>query len=466
MGSVPYNFQEFARDQIFLLPPSIEEWVPEGDLANMVIAAVEEMDLSAFYVDYREDGWGGAAHHPKMMVSLLLYAYCLGMRSSRQIERACHFDIRFRVICATQTPDHTTIARFRQRHEKALQSLFGASLRLCHRAGMVKVGVVALDGTKVAGQASVRANQSKATIDAEVERMLEEAASADAAEDERFGEGSGEEETPAHLRGRKDRRRRFAEAKKQLDAELEAEQKAYQARLAERAAKERETGKPVTGRKPKAPQERTGYKEPKVNTSDPESRLMVGLNGGILQGYNAQAVATEEQVIVAAVVTNEEADTHQLLPMIKAVTQSLAEAGINARPECLLADAGYASEANFKDLPKDLDAYVATRNMKRNPTPRGGPGPLPEDASLFHRMDRKVASEAGRDLYAKRQKIIEPVFGQIKEARGARRFQRLGLAAAQAEWQLIAATHNLLKLFRKAQRNPTAVPYWRAAETT
>jgi len=448
---VPYNFQNVERDQLYLLPPSIVEWLPEDHLAYFVIEVVEEMDLSAFYADYREDGWGGSAHHPKMMVALLLYAYCVGVRSSRQIERACHYDIAFRVICATQTPDHTTIARFRQRHERALAGVFKASLKLCHRAGMTNVGVVALDGTKIAGRASVRANETKATIEVQVERMLREAEALDAQEDARFGEGSGESETPAQLRGRRERQRRLAQAKREIDAELKAEQESHAAYLAERQAKERSTGKQVSGRKPLEPKQRRRRREPKRNTSDPQSRLMVGLNGSILQGYNAQAVANQEQVIVAAEVTNEQTDAHQLLPMIEATVHALSEAGIAQRPEVLLADAGYASEANFEGLPKGLEAYVATRNLYRKQ------GFIPtRPGSLRAEMERKVLSEAGRQVYGKRQELIEPVFGQLKEGLGFRRFSRLGQSAADAEWKLVAGVHNLLKLYRHRKSRPSA----------
>ncbi|MCL4368852.1 MAG: transposase [Actinobacteria bacterium] len=458
-----YNFLAPERDQLYLLPPSVTDWLPEDHLAFFILDAVEEMDLSAFYGDYRHDGWGGAAHHPKAMVALLVYAYCLGVRSSRQIERACQVDVAFRVICAGLFPDHATIARFRSRHEQALKGLFSASLRLCSRAGMAKVGLVALDGTKMAAAASMQANRTKETIDAEVEKMFAEAAATDDAEDAQFGTERGDE-PPATLRGREDRRRRFARAKQLLDAELAAERAAHEAHLARRVAKEAEGGKKLRGRKPKAPKDRAGHKEPKANTTDPESKLMSTSNG-FVQGYNAQAAANEEQVIVAAEVTDERNDSHQLHPMIEATAASLAEAGIEERPERLLADAGYASEENFAALDaEDPDAFVATRNMKNNPKPRTGRrGPLRTDASLVERMDRKVSRKAGRALYRRRQQLIEPVFGQIKDVRGIRRFMRRGKAAADSEWKLICGTHNLLKLYRRARLDPSVVPFSRIA---
>jgi transposase len=462
-----YNFLSPERDQLYLLPPSIADWLPEDHLAFFILDAVDEMDLSAFYGDYRDDGWGGAAHHPKAMVTLLVYAYCLGVRSSRQIERACHVDVAFRVIGAGLFPDHTTIARFRQRHEVALKSLFSASLRLCHRAGMATVGLVALDGTKMAAAASMQANRTKATIDEEIDAMFAEAAATDDAEDVEFGTERGDE-PPAVLRGREDRRARFAKAKQLLDEELACERAAHEAHLAERAAAESERGSKLHGRKPKAPQDKARHKERKANTTDPESKVMSTKNG-FVQGYNAQAVCNEDQVIVAAQVTDERNDSRQLHPMIDATCASLVEAGISERPGTLLADAGYASEENFAALDdSDPDALVATRNMKHNQTPRtAGRGPLRKSATLVERMDRKVSNKAGRALYRRRQQLIEPVFGQIKDARGIRRFMRRGKAACDSEWKLIAGTHNLLKLYRRALVDAEAAPYCRmAAEIT
>ena len=458
-----YNFLVEDRDQLYLLPPSIADWLPEDHLAFFVLDAVEEMDLSSFYADYREDGHGGAAHHPKTMVALLLYAYCLGVRSSRQIERACHVDVAFRVICANLFPDHTTIARFRSRHEDALKAVFSSSLRLCARAGMAKVGLVALDGTKMAANASMCSNRTKETIEDEVEKMFAEAVATDEAEDACFGAERGDE-TPAQLRGRKDRRRRFQLAKELLDAELEEEQAAHEAHLAARAAEEERRGKKLRGRKPKAPEDKAGAKQHKANTTDPESKVMSTSNG-FLQGYNAQAVTNEEQVILSAEVTDEQNDMAQLHPMIDATAASLSAAGIEDRPDKLLADAGYASEENFAALDEDdPDAYVATRNMRNNPTPRTGRrGRLRKDATLVEKMDRKVSRKAGRDLYRRRQQLIEPVFGQIKDVRGIRGFMRRGKAACDSEWKLICGTHNLLKLYRRARLDPSIAPYSRMA---
>jgi transposase len=458
---VGYNFVAEDLDQLFLMPPSITEWLPEDHLAYFVMDAVQEMDLTTFYADYRADGWGGAARHPKTMVALLLYAYCTGVVSSRKIERACYVDVAFRVVCGNVAPDHTSIARFRSRHETALKSLFTSSLRLCAKAGMTSVGLVAVDGTKMAAPASMARNRTKESIDKAVDEMFADAKAADAAEDAEHGPDRGEE-PPAVLRGRADRRRRFKQAKQRLDAELEAEKAAHEEHLARRAAEEAKRGSKLRGRKPKTPEDKAGHKQKKVNTTDPESGVMSTARG-FVQGYNAQAVANDEQVVVAAEVTDEHNDLGQLHPMIEATNTSLAGAGIDQRPDKLLADAGYASEENFTALDADdPDCYVATRNMKNNPTPRTGRrGPLKKDATQVDRMDRKVSTKKGNALYRRRQQIIEPVFGQIKAARGIRGFSRRGKDAADSEWKLICGTHNLLKLYRRVLADPSAAPYSR-----
>jgi transposase len=454
---VGYNFLAVERDQVFLMPPSLTEWLGEDHLAWFVLDAVEQMDLSAFHAGYRADGWGRAAHDPKMMVALTLYAYCIGVRSSRAIERACRVDVAFRVVAANQAPDHTTIARFRQRHEQALALVFTESLRLCAQAGMVKVGLVAVDGTKMGCPAALAANRTKGHIDDQVAKMLAEAAEVDASEDALFGAGSTGEEPPAQLRGARARRERFAAAKAQLDAAAAKAQAAHEQHLAQRAAKEEASGRKLRGRKPKPPADES---QAKANTSDPDSRIMK-TKDGYVQGYNAQAVATEDQIVVAAEVTDEHNDHAQLHPMIAATNQSLADAGIDEDVERLLADAGYCSEDNLAALTEqDPDCLIATRNTRRNPEPRcGRRGPLPAEATLVDKMDRKVSKKAGRAVYQKRQHIIEPVFGQTKDARGARRFMRRGKAAAQSEWKLLMGTHNLLKLYRHTLTDPTARPW-------
>ncbi len=295
--------------------------------------------------------------------------------------------------------------------------------------------------------------------------MFAEAKAIDGAEDTRFGNARGDE-PPAVLRGRADRKRRFKAAKELLDKELEEERQAHEAHLAERVAEEERLGKKLRGRKPKVPEDKAGAKVKKVNTTDPESKVMSTKNG-FLQGYNAQVVANEDQVVLAASVTDCQNDLAQLHPMIQAIKTLLAEAGIEDRPEKLLADAGYCSKENLSSLDDDdPDAYIATRNMKKNRTPATGRrGPLKKGATVLDKMDRKVSTKVGRELYKRRQAIIEPIFGQIKGARGIRSFIRRGKNAADSEWKLICATHNLLKLYRRALRDAAAAPYSRIAGT-
>ena len=292
------NFLSCDREQELLLPPSLREWLPEDHLAWFVLDAVEEIDLSAFYGAYRDDGWGRAAFEPAMMVALLLYAYAVGERSSRGIERRCREDVAFRVITANRIPDHATIARFRARHEQALADTFVQVLALCAKAGLVSVGLVALDGSLLSGNASPGATRSYATIREEVERMLAQAAAADAAEDQRLGDARGDE-LPAELSDPRSRRERLRRCKEQLEAEQADEQAAYQENLAWRAAWEAEHGRKLAGRKP-TPPAADALAARRINTTDPDSRLMKRAGGRSVQGYNAQVVASPEQVIIAA----------------------------------------------------------------------------------------------------------------------------------------------------------------------
>ncbi len=321
------------------------------------------------------------------MTALTLYAYCIGVRSSRAIERACRVDVAFRVITANQVPDHTTIARFRQRHEQALASVFTESLRLCAQAGMVKVGLVAVDGTRMGCPAALAANRTKSHIDEQVATMMAEAAAVDAREDVLFGASSSGEEPPAQLHGARARREWFAAAKAQAD---------HERHLAERAAKEEASGRKLRGRKPKPPPPEA---DAKANISDPDSRIMK-TKDGYVQGYNAQAVATEDQIVVAVEVTDEHNDQAQLHPMIAATNQSLVDAGIDDDIARLLADAGYCSEDNLAALTgQDPDCFIATRNTRRNSRRNSEPrcgrrGPLPAEATLVDKMDRKVSEKA------------------------------------------------------------------------
>jgi transposase len=435
-----------------VLPPSVADWLPADHLAWFVLDAVARCDLTEFRAASRPDGRGGAAHDPAMMVALLLYSYCAGNVSSRKIEAACRVDVAYRVVTGNLVPDHTTVARFRARFADQLAGLFTQVLAMCAAAGLAKVGTVALDGTKMAAPASLGANPTEEAIARQVAELLAAARAEDARDDARFGEGVRGDELPAGLRGREDRLARLEAAKARLEADEAAEAREHEERLAERARKEAESGKRLRGRKPKPPGEkaREKGKKPKANTTGPGSRTLSTGNGWE-RGYNAQAAANDKQVIVAAEVVQDANDQAQLRPTLDAARAELDAAGIDDPIEMLLADAGYCSEANLEGLdPDGPDCCIAARNMRHGKPRVGSRGPLPRDASLVGRMDRKVSRKAGRALCGKRKQIIEPVFGQIKSARGIRGFTRLGLEAARAEWKLIAASHNLLKLCRGA----------------
>jgi transposase len=437
------NFLLCDRDQELLLPPSLREWLPEDHLAWFVLDAVDELELSAFYAAYREDGWGRAAFDPQMMVALLLYAYAVGERSSRQIERRCREDVAFRVLTANQVPDHATIARFRARHEQALADTFAQVLALCAKAGLVSVGLVALDGSLLAGNASAGATRSYASIQEEVERMLAQAAQADAAEDERLGDARGDE-LPAELCDAASRRERLRRCREQLEQEQAAEQAAYQDNLAWRAAWEARHGRKLGGRKPTPPAE-DALATRRINTSDPDTRLLKRAGGRSVQGYNVQVVASPEQVILAAEVTQSHNDGDQLAPMVARAAGALREAGVEAPIGTVVADGGYWNSRAISDVRRQaVDVLVPTQDRRRR-----APRKLaPRQGEQARRIEAMLATPEGQALYRRRQQIVEPVFAHIKCIRRADRFLRRGLTACQAEWQLIAATHNLLKLWR------------------
>ena len=437
------NFLLCDRDQELLLPPSLREWLPGDHLAWFVLDAVDELDLSAFYAAYRGDGWGRAVFDPQMMVALLLYAYAVGERSSRGIERRCREDVAFRVITTNQIPDHATIARFRARHEQALAYTFVQVLALCAKAGLVSVGLVALDGSLLSGNASPGATRSYATIREEVERMLAQAAEADAAEDERLGDARGDE-LPAELSDPRSRRERLRRCKEQLEAEEADEQAAYQENLAWRAAWEVEHGRKLAGRKP-TPPAAEALAARKINTTDPDTRLMKRAGGRSVQGYNAQVVASPEQVIIAAQVTQSHNDSDQLAPMVANAADTLRDAGIQEPIGIVLADGGYWNSPAITNVREQgIDVLIPTQNRRRI-----RPRTLsPRQGDEAQRIEAVLSQPEGQALYRRRQQIVEPVFAHTKCIRRTDRFLRRGLSACQAEWQLIAATHNLLKLWR------------------
>jgi transposase len=456
------NFLACDRDQELLLPPCLRDWLPEGHFAWFVIDAVAALDLTSFYAVYRDNGQGRAAHDPSMMVALLLYSYAIGERSSRRIERRCVEDVASRVICANQAPDHSTIARFRQRHERALAELFGEVLALCAESGLVRVGVIAVDGTKVAANAAPQATRDYGQIAREI---LEEAATVDAEDDERFGDARGDE-LPAELQTAQGRRGWLREAKRRLDerraeearpipksrpdrlreakrrleeehrveCQANAEYEAYRARGVMKDG--RRFGRPPNPFEP--PLSPTG----KINLSDPDSRN-VKTSRGWVQGYNAQLVTTEDQIVIAAEVNVDSPDFGHLEPMVSAAGAELRRAGVTESPGLVLADAGYWHHVQIERLVSDGMEVLIPPDAKK----RGGSRPG-WDGGLYAFMRRVLATEHGGTLYAKRQVMVEPVFADTKFNRRVDRFLRRGRAAARSEWRLTNAAHNLLKLWR------------------
>jgi transposase len=450
-----YNFLRGDRDQPFLLPPDLRDWLPQGHLAWFVLDVVDQLDLQPFYLAHRDDGHGHPAYDPKLLLGLLLYGYCIGVRSSRQLERRCVEDIAFRVLAANQTPDHVTIARFRARHEQALVGFLVESLRLCAAAGMARVGTVALDGTKLAGNASDKANRTQEKLQAEVAEILRQAAETDQREDRLFGDARGDE-LPPELASKAGRLARLRQAKAQLEAEAAAREQAYQQRVAAHTAAAKAKGR--TPRTLKRRPQEAPNPEATANATDPDSRFLHTRNGSV-QGYNAQAVTTMQQLVVAAELTDEANDVHQLEPMLHATATTLAAAGIDQRPEAALADSGYWSIDNLTTIDGAPELYIppARHGRKGKPRKDGKPSESKSDG-LRAAMTAKLKSEDGKARYAKRRETVEPVFGQIKEQQGARRFLRRGMRACNAEWKLLCGTHNLLKLWRHTATQPAASP--------
>jgi transposase len=426
------NFLSCDRDQQMLLPADMRDWLAEDHLAWFVLDAVGEMDLSGFFADYRDDGHGRAAHDPEMMVALLLYAYAVGERSSRKIEKRLTEDIAFRVIAANQAPDHSTIARFRARHQEELAELFGEVLVLCSKAGLISVGTIALDGTRIRANAADRQNR---TYEQLAKEILEEAAAVDAAEDEEFGDKRGDE-----LPGdRASRRQKLRDAKRRLDEEHEAkkaEMAAWEVAMAEHTAR---TGYVKKGN-PKKPRPIPPKEGRRVNVTDPDSKP-VKTATGFIQGYTAQAAATEDQVIVAAELITGGNERQRLEPMAKAAERELERAGVVEQPEVILADAGYWNKGQIDELEATGTTVLCPPDADRRKTPgkfRSGPD--------YERMRRRLKEPDAEAAYRRRQQMVEPVFAQMKLRQRAGRFSRRGLSACRAEWRLTAATHNLLKL--------------------
>jgi transposase len=450
------TFRKYDPDQLLLLPEDMREWLPEDHLAHFVRDVVAELDLSEIFARYNGAKGGYPPYHPTMMTGLLIYGYCVGIRSSRKIERACWEQVPFRVLAAGQNPDHDTISEFRRKHITSLPKIFLQALNMCKKAGLVKLGHVALDGTKMQANASKHKSMSYARmlkkereLEDAITRLLNEAEDLDRNEDQRFGKGKRGDELPEELRFKENRLLKIKEAKAALEAE--AKEAAKQDRQDE---KNDDEGKgPKQGRSGSTKSSGKPADKAQRNFTDPESRIMMaGATKSFEQCYNCQtAVDDAAQVIVATYVTQEPNDKQQIKPLYTAIQRNL---GRRAKPQKVSADAGYWSEdnANFLESRK-VDGYVATGRMKRTEKPAPPPrGRIPDDATVKQRMARKLRTREGQAIYKMRKAIVEPVFGQIKFARGTRQFLLRGLEKVSGEWALICAVHNFLKLFGSGWR--------------
>lgn len=437
---MPKGYRPYLPEQDFLLPPSLREWLPEGHLAYYVSDMVDQLDLSAIHAVYEKELRGQPPYDPRMMTKVLVYGYCLGVCSSRRIQKRLQEDIGFKVLAAGNEPDFRTIADFRKNHLEALEGLFAQVLDLALESGAMKVGRVALDGTKVKANASKhkamsygRMKEKQKQIREEVKRILAEAEAVDEEEDRRYGNKRGDE-LPAELQRRETRLAKIKQAKKTL--EERARQKAEAEGQSEEAAQQAQ------------PEDKDQY-----NFTDPESRIMKS-GDGFVQAYNAQAAVEPTMgLIVGQLVTQAANDKEQLRPMVEAI-----EAQSGQRPAAVLADSGYCSEENLRYLEsagqpeKKIEGYLATGKQKhgefRQPCPRG---PLPKGATRVDRMTRKLQTKAGRAVYALRKCVVEPVFGQIKQGRGFRQFLLRGIRKVKGEWALVCMTHNVLRLYAACQ---------------
>lgn len=459
-------FRRYEPDQTLLFPQNPREWLPEDHLVFFVMDVVARLDLKDIlrHYDFKrvldergqivgeqvKSGRGKPAYDPRMMTGLLVYAYVTGTPSSRHIEKKCLEDVAFRVLSANQKPDHSTIAEFRKIHLKPLADLFLQVLKICQEMELVKLGHVALDGTKVKANASKhkamsyqRMVRKEEELKQEIAELLKRAEETDRAEDQAYGQGKRGDELPQELARRESRLKKIQEAKAALEAQAKAEaERIRQEHEEEQKRRERDGEPPKPGKAPQPSEEPEGKAQ--RNFTDPESRIMKNSEKAFIQGYNAQAaVDHEHQIIVACEVTPRGADAPHLTPMVEQV-----QANTGRTPRQLSADAGYFSEENVKRLEADgIDPYIAAERLKH-----GAPAPARQDglsgnATLKERMIRKLRTESARVIYALRKVTVEPVFGQIR-TRGLVRFWLRGLRKVQVEWALWCTGHNLLKLFR------------------
>ncbi len=420
------GFVKGNRNQLLALPPVIDRWIGEDHPARLIWECVARMDLEAFYNKYAREG--RPPYDPAMLLAVLLYAYCQGIRSSRRIAAACREQLPFMWLTGMKAPDHCTISRFRQRHEAEMEGVFVEVLKVCREAGLVRLGELFLDGTKVKANASLAANMDARRLRAEIRKILEEAREVDSKEDQLYEPDEDPGKLPKDFQDPKKRLERLEEAKRRLE---------------ERNSEE----------------DRDSKNSKKINTTDLDSRIMKTPRGYV-QGYNVQAVCTQDQIIVAAEATTEANDVRLLEPMVQEIAKSLDKAGIEGQPRGIVADAGYfRSDLDLESLEKVSGTlYVATQKSRKHrkaaqehSAPRGR---IPKDATVRERMNRRLLTKKGKQIYQKRSCTIEPVFGQIKRMLGPDGFLRRGIHAVQSEWMLLCAAFNLKKLIRHWSPQP------------
>jgi transposase len=454
------TYRPWNPNQQWLLPPSVQDWLPENDLVYFLIDTVRELDISAITQKYEQEKRGFPPFHPRMMVALLLYSYCRGIFSSRKIMQACQERLSFKVIVGDDIPNFRTISDFRKLHLKALQQLFVQVLQLCQEAGLVKLGHIALDGTKIKANASRhkamsygRILKEERRLTEEIQQLLEKAESIDRQEDHKYGPDHRGDELPEELARRESRLKRIQEAKRALEAKAKAA--AQEAQKQRKPEDSRHDGKAKGGRKRKSMDSASSPQVSEVpadnqqyNFTDPESRIMKANNKGWDQCGNAQAaVDSAKQIIVACDVTDQSNDKQQFELMLGQAQDNVGE---DKNIRAASADSGYFSESNVQFAEgKAIDAYIATQRIKHNdPVPKVPRGRPPKGLTVQEKMARKLRTKKGRETYSKRKSIVEPVFGQIKRARGFVQFSLRGLEKMRGEWAIVCLTHNLLKLFR------------------
>jgi transposase len=440
------TFRPYQPDQLLLLPPNLNEWLPEDHVASFVSDAVDHLDLKAIYAEYEKGGAGGQPpYDPRMMVKLLLYGYCTGCHSSRRIEQATWEDVGFRVLASNQHPDHDSIATFRKRHLSLLQGLFLQVLKLAQKAGLVKMGHVSLDSTLIRANASKhkamsyeRMKETEKRLTREIAELFEEAERIDEEEDRKYGKGKRGNELPEELRRRETRLKRIQAAMKELETEAQEQaQKEANVPAAIRTARKK--------RKSAVPQPKA-----QKNFTDPDSRVLRdGNSKSFEQSYKAQAVVdSKSQVIVAVAVGQSADDTHQLFPMLKQARRNTGKS-----PRKLSADTGYFSQENITSKAAGkTELFIPSRKDRHTESPKPVRGRPPKNESARERMDRKLRTKAGRAVYKRRKAIVEPVFGQIKERQRFRMFSFRGLDNVEAEWGLVCAAHNLLKIHKSGRQ--------------